>query len=85
MQATLPVGEMKPVNANTSRSTGCGSAVGAVVGGAERVADALDWDALDWVVPDDALAGSGPGELAHAVRTSSAINPAIAEVERLPG
>ena len=75
MQLTFPVGEMKPVEVNTSRSTGCGLAVVVDVSGADCVADAV-------VAADDALVRAGSGELAHADRVSKAVEPATA---KMPG
>jgi hypothetical protein len=76
MQATLPVGEMNPVNSDTSRSTGSGLAVD--VEGADCGTDAL-------VATDEELVGSGLGELAHPEKASNAITPVTAKIGRLQG
>ena len=75
-QLTLPVGEMKPVYADTSRSSGSGAAD---VEGFELVAEAMG-------APDDLVVGCGAGEPPQAVSpTSDATKPTTATTERLPG
>ncbi|WP_163683893.1 hypothetical protein [Mycolicibacterium gadium] len=76
MQATLPVGEMNPVNSETSRSTGLGLAVD--VGGA-------DWGTDACAATDEELVASGLEELVHPETTSKATALATADVGGLPG
>ena len=73
MHPTLPLGDRKALNSNTSRSTGCGATVvaGADAFGADRVADAFGE-----LATDEALDGAGAGEVPHAASATSATKPA---------
>jgi hypothetical protein len=73
MRPTLPLGDRKTVNSNTSRSTGCGATViaGADAFGADRVADAFGE-----LATDEALDGAGAGEVPHAASAASVTKPA---------